>query len=159
MFKAKLFGPPSFFDNSREIFLPSRKAMALLCYLLIENRVSREKAAGLLWCEKDEETAHKNLRNTLYVLKKHIPEGIVLSDRQWIFIDPKNKLETDLDLLRNLDAASTDDCIALAQPFLDGLYVKDCPVFEDWLNQTRYIYEEQAALALKEKVKGLYSLG
>lgn len=159
MFKAKLFGPPSFFDNSREIFLPSRKAMALLCYLLIENRVSREKAAGLLWCEKDEETAHKNLRNTLYVLKKHIPEGIVLSDRQWIFIDPKNKLETDLDLLRNLDAASTDDCIALAQPFLDGLYVKDCPIFDEWLNQTRYIYEEQAALALKEKTKRLYSLG
>jgi len=31
----------------------------------VERRVSREKAAGLLWSERNEEAAHKNLRNAL----------------------------------------------------------------------------------------------
>ena len=55
-----------FFYRDREVLFPSRKALALFRYLLVERRVSREKAAGLLWSERNEEAAHKNLRNALY---------------------------------------------------------------------------------------------
>jgi len=76
MLVAKLFGPPCFFYRDREVLFPSRKVLALFCYLLVEGRVSREKAAGLLWSERNEEAAHKNLRNALYLLKKPFPMAL-----------------------------------------------------------------------------------
>ncbi len=159
MLVAKLFGPPCFFYRDREVLFPSRKVLALFCYLLVEGRVSREKAAGLLWSERNEEAAHKNLRNALYLLKKTLPDGLVLSDRQWISLTSGDKIETDLEKLDSIEAMSVEQCMDFVHPFLEGLYVKDCPVYEDWLQQTRYICEERAAGALKKKVEGLYEKG
>lgn len=159
MLVAKLFGPPTFFSRDEEVLFPSRKSLALFCYLLVERRVSREKAAGLLWSERNENAARKNLRNTLYLLKKTLPEAVVLFDKQWISLASSDKIETDLEKLDSIETMSVGQCMDFVHPFLEGLYVKDCPVYDDWLQQTRYIYEERAARALKRKVESLYEKG
>ena len=159
MLVVRLFGPPAFFYRDEEVLFPSRKTLALFCYLLVERKVSREKAAGLLWSERNEEAAHKNLRNTLYLLKKTLPEALVLSDRQWISLAVCDKIQTDLEKLDDIETMSVGQCMNFVHPFLEGLYLKDCPVYDDWLQQTRYIYEERAARALKKKVEGLYGKG
>lgn len=151
MFIGKLFGSPEFFYCDRAVVFSSRKALALLCYLLVEGKVTREKAAGLLWSEKEEATAQKNLRNTLYLLKKMTPEGCVLSDRQWIFLGARDAIRTDLEKLDEMETMSVEQCLGFIPPFLDGLYIKECPVFDEWLQQVRYFYEERAAVALKKR--------
>jgi len=154
MLVARLLGPPLFFYGDEEILFPSRKTLALFCYLLVERRVSREKAAGLLWSGRNEKAAQKNLRNTLYLLKKTLPDTLVLSDRQWIALTSRDKIETDLEKLDSIETMNVGQCMDYVHPFLEGLHVKECPVYDDWLQQTRYIFEERAARPGNEVYKG-----
>ena len=52
-------------DNEKVLF-PYNKVQALFCYLIINKECTREKLAGLLWPEEEENIAKKNLRNAIY---------------------------------------------------------------------------------------------
>ncbi len=148
MFIGKLVGSPDFLFD-RAVVFSSRKALAIL--LLVSGRkVTREKAAGLLWSEKEEATAQKNLRNTLYLLKKMTPEGCVLSDRQWIFLGARDAIRTDLEKLDEMETMSVEQCLGFIPPYLDGLYIKESPVFDEWLQQGG-IYTRSECGRMKKK--------
>ena len=61
-----------------EIAFPTRKAAALLAYLVVEGgrRHSREDLTSLLWPEADENRGRANLRQTLARLRRALPEPI-----------------------------------------------------------------------------------
>ena len=61
----KLLGSPSVFLDQEEVFFPFSKINALIYYLHINGAVNREEIAGILWENKDNQTAKKNLRNTI----------------------------------------------------------------------------------------------
>src|SRR5437667_111557 len=58
MLRLRLLGAPSVLDDAREIYLPSQKAQALLCYLAAEadRSFARSQIIALLWeesCERE----------------------------------------------------------------------------------------------------------
>lgn len=60
--------------NAERLVLPFKKAELLLFYLAIEGAVPREKIKTLLWGDKGDKEAAGNLRNTICLLKKNLPQ-------------------------------------------------------------------------------------
>ncbi len=75
-------GPPEVRLGEYPVTFPTRKTMALLIYLALEEGMQpREYLAALLWPESNPERSHANLRNTLSHLQSalHPPGSQTLS--------------------------------------------------------------------------------
>lgn len=97
--KLKLLGSPSVFLNQEEVFFPFAKINALLYYLHINGTVNREEIAGILWENKDNQTAKKNLRNTIYQANKLLGgEWIIAPNRTVLSLNPECAIESDIEI-------------------------------------------------------------
>ena len=123
LLRLKLLGSPSVFLNQEEVFFPFAKINALLYYLHINGAVNREEIAGILWENKDNQTAKKNLRNTIYQANKLLGgEWIVAPNRTVLSLNPECAIESDVELFMNHPA----EHLSLYQgDFLKGFYLKD----------------------------------
>ena len=74
--KIFLLQSPKIIHDSSPCRLPYQKAEALLYYLAIEKRATREQAASLLWDQCDEAAARKNLRHAIFTVKKALGEAV-----------------------------------------------------------------------------------
>ena len=74
MLELALFGRFEVRLGGALVSLPSRPAQSLLAYLALNAGVPhrREKLAGLLWPEADEDNARSNLRHALWRIRKVI---------------------------------------------------------------------------------------
>jgi len=136
--------------GSRSITLQSRKEIALMAYLAVENATahSRHELSGLFFPDKPEQVAQSNLRVVLSRLRNRLGPyaQYLLANRlevQFQF-DPK-VCWLDTDALSNCIAqvAHTsgnhrlillEQAAALARgDFLQGLVLKDCESFDQWL--------------------------
>ncbi len=71
-----LLGTPQVRHCERTLTFPTRKALALLMYLVTKESLhSREKLTALLWPESDEEHGRMTLRRTLALLRQTLDEG------------------------------------------------------------------------------------
>ena len=70
-----LFGPPRVELDGEPIHVPRRKALALLAYLALGERYSRDALAALLWPEHDHIAARAGLRRTLSALNGALGRG------------------------------------------------------------------------------------
>ena len=99
----------------------------------------RDVILGLFWPELDAAHARTALRNTLYVIRQSLGEG-VLRNRgdEEISVDP-DLLTTDVvDLRAALAGGRIDQALSLYRgPLLQGLFVSDAPGFEHWLDGER----------------------
>ncbi len=143
-----LLGTPIITYQSTPIEVDTRKAVALLSYLAIENTtISRDTLTTLLWPDYDEEHGRASLRRTLSVA--HSALG-----RKWLCIDPRQisliqapGLFVDVLQFRNLiDAAhipNGEDSFRNVQPLMDainlyrgrflaGFSLKDSAEFDNW---------------------------
>jgi DNA-binding SARP family transcriptional activator len=66
MLEVTLFGRVVYRVHGVPVLLPTRKAVALIAYLLLEGETSRTRLARLFWAHLDEEDARRNLRQELY---------------------------------------------------------------------------------------------
>src|SRR5919199_2118444 len=75
MLRLRLLGAPSVLDDAREIYLPSQKAQALLCYLAAEPERSfaRGQIIALLWEESSEREGRNSLSTVLSRLRQSLP--------------------------------------------------------------------------------------
>ncbi|GCF07280.1 AAA family ATPase [Dictyobacter arantiisoli] len=159
-----LLGPPEV-TNAGEImhFSSSRKALALLIYLVVEGQVqSRQRLAELLWPESDAIHARAALRITLLELRKilevmeHPP---LLIDRNTLSINVQAEVTSDLQAvqtslhilktLANNPLAATEELrIQLLThlhtavkhyrgSFLDNFSLRDSAAFDDWVRYQR----------------------
>ena len=71
-----LLGNPSILLDQKEIFFSFSKINALLYYMVINGNVNRDQIAGILWEDKDNQTAKKNLRNTIYGSVAKFPKRV-----------------------------------------------------------------------------------
>lgn len=75
-----------------------KKAQALLFYLLVRKKASREELTGLLWADEDEELSRRHLRDDLYHLKKAAPIELIVPDgRSSVQLNPVVDLSIDVD--------------------------------------------------------------
>ena len=84
--KAVLLQTPSILLDSQPVSLPVKRAEALLYYMLVRKSASRQELISLLWEDCDEATGLKNLRNTLYSLRKALGGDLLLSPRKSLLV-------------------------------------------------------------------------
>jgi predicted ATPase/DNA-binding SARP family transcriptional activator len=169
-------------DRQGELLFTNRKVMGLLAFLALEagQAHSRETLMGLLWPEMSEADARNNLRVTLARLRKQL-EGVTA-------VSPLTTSRTDVRFQLNdavtLDAANFQTLLAQTEnhthadrstcpgcrqrlaaaalyqgPLLHGLYLDDCPAFDEWLFVQRERFHLQALEVLDELAQGLAADG
>ena len=137
-------GIPRFERDDRPLELTSAKAVALLAYLAVTRAPqSRERLLGLLWADSSEDAARKNLRNTLWTIRKSLADDVLHADGDrlaipaTVWVDVR-ELETIVDFGFAISDSPLQSAIALyAGPFLDGFTLTDAPEFEIWLTAER----------------------
>ena len=131
--KAVLFQTPSVLLDSQPVSLPVKRAEALLYYMLVRKSASRQELISLLWEDCDEATGLKNLRNTLYSLRKALGGDLLLSPRKSLLV-VNEAWEIDCDY----DRLVRDRIIPENRgEFLQGFSLKRAFAFEEWIRSVR----------------------
>ncbi|MDY4647312.1 MAG: BTAD domain-containing putative transcriptional regulator [Aerococcus suis] len=147
----QLLGNPIIYLDDEMIHFPFAKINALVYYLLINQTVSREEMASLLWPDKTETSAKKNLRNTIYQANKTLGDDYIVSlANQILAWNDALPIELDVDHLLNDDPFNPD---IYQDEFLHQFYIKGCERYDNWLNQMRRFYAHEFTKKLYAKVQ------
>lgn len=148
MLVVNLLGPPEALIEGRPIQVDTRKAIALLAYLVIEKTATRDTLAAMLWAESSQERARATLRRTLSALRAATGNELIVADRNVVSL--AGGVSSDVDTIRSeLEATGghghgADEVCSRCIPhlrratdlyrgeFLQGFSVKSSPEFEDW---------------------------
>jgi len=128
-------------SNGDPVDLASRKAMALLAYLVVESgrAHSRELLASLLWAETGEERARHNLRQALSKIRQSCGD-VIASRGDSVQIDAQACSADVIEFERLANSDHADDlekCLNLIRgELLEGMTVR-APDFEEWLLMAR----------------------
>jgi DNA-binding SARP family transcriptional activator len=135
----------------------SHKAIALLGYLVVQNRaVTRPFLANLLWQKKSEARGRGNLSRVLHNLSSLLPDCLI-ADRDTIQFRCSDAYWLDT---RAFEAfAARGDAFALAaaadlyrDEFMAGIFLDDCPEFETWLVTERERWRQHVSQVLQTLV-------
>lgn len=136
----QLLGPPRITVGAAPLKVDTRKAVAVLAYLVAtEQPQAREHLAALLWPEADDAAARGALRRTLSTLKSALGSRHLVIERGSVRIERRD-IEADVWKLRmaadeRLDGP-TDAAVveaALRGEFMAGFGLRDAPEFDDWV--------------------------
>ena len=133
----------------------SRKALALLGYLAVQNRpVSREHLVDLFWEDMPEARGRANLSWVLNKIAALLP-GCLEADPHAVQFRRSTAYWLDVDAFDELaavgDAASLTAAVELFRgEFLEGLCLDGCAEFEIWLVGERERWRQRVAQALGE---------
>ena len=136
----KLFGPPKVVFQQKDIRFSFSKMEALFYYLAVSGEVNRDEIAGILWGDKENQVARKNLRNPVYQANKIFEGDVIVSpSRSSLALNPELSFSLDVQLferdpIRNLHLYQGD--------FLEGFYVKDDEDFDQWAFRKRSAYKQ-----------------
>ncbi|MEP6731733.1 MAG: FlgO family outer membrane protein [bacterium] len=117
-----------------------RSRLALLALLAAAgpSGVAREKLLASLWPESDDERARHALKQAVYALRRDLGNENAIAGTATLTLDQAIVAS---DLREFEDAlARGDDATAVAiyaGPFLDGVFVKGAPEFEQWASAER----------------------
>src|SRR5437868_8041550 len=169
----RLLGTPEVSHAEQPLTFQTRKVLALLAYLAVEQGVhSRDKITALLWPESDEERGKASLRRALAYLRESLhepshersghvplPSTHVLVEHHTLSFNlasdceiDTQTLQTAFTLVRRRSSGDLRTHLAHLQMaascyrgnFLDGLSLSDTPDFEDWLLLQRESWRRQA---------------
>lgn len=125
-----LLGTPRIQVDGKDIFFTYGKVQALIYYMVVKGVALRDEISGLLWPEKSEVNARKNLRNAIYEAKKLLGADVFVSPRnavlQW---NPTAQIYVDVHQFQRNPKQYID---IYKGEFLQGFYVKDAVAYEDW---------------------------
>ena len=125
-----LLGTPRIQVDGKDIFFTYGKVQALIYYMVVKGVALRDEISGLLWPEKSEINARKNLRNAIYEAKKLLGADVFVSPRnavlQW---NPTAHIYVDVHQFQRNPKQYID---IYKGEFLQGFYVKDAEAYEDW---------------------------
>lgn len=148
--QVKLLQAPMVLKDGKQVIFPFKKAEALFYYLVVKKQASRDELVDLLWGESDEETAKKNLRHALYMVRKAFNEGIIISpQKSTVLLNPEIIIETDLQEFLEVSENSVE---AYGGEFLKGFLVKDGDKYEEWMSQCRDYYRDIYTSKLYERL-------
>lgn len=131
----------------------SRKVRALLVYLIgqRDRRQSREHLASLLWSDRDDEAARRNLRQAVYnlnqvfqVVSSGDDDRMVLADSNHVYLSPEFDAWIDVAAFESALSLGTGGAIRdpgqLAEAvsvyrgeFLEGFGTSKAEEFDDWM--------------------------
>jgi DNA-binding SARP family transcriptional activator/tetratricopeptide (TPR) repeat protein len=156
-YQAKFLGTPAFYSDGKEMSFPFLKARILALLLVEEGTMHRDRASSLLWGDKTTDAGRRNLSNALSAIRNLAP--VFISRGRSIGLDPKVKIEKDLDLLKKVDQLPWEDLECLCRPYLDLPELDDWPVFNEWLRDRRSRYRKMLAEGIKKRADLMRSKG
>lgn len=123
-------GQPQITCGDQPIRLPA-KAVGLLALLAgAPEAQPRERLLEMLWPDRDSAVGRKNLRNTLWLLRRKLGNDILLASEDHLALD--GAVWVDL-----ADFAQDGQLALYRGAFLDGIVTDDAPEFEHWLASQR----------------------
>jgi predicted ATPase/DNA-binding SARP family transcriptional activator/Tfp pilus assembly protein PilF len=135
--------------NEKPLALKLRPVQLLLAYLLLHKgiKLRREQLAGILWPDYTDASARKNLRNTIYRLRRLIGDNYLVADRSTVAFNTDEAYWLDVAWLE--ETASSDEIADLIQAA--GLYRGELlpGYYEDWI-----LWERERLQALFERLMG-----
>lgn len=147
--EVNLFGKPIVYFNRVPIVFPFKQAEALFYYLAIEGQSTKSKLADYIWGDKyTEERINSNMRNALYVLRK-------IFGKEFLTTISKNIVKMN----KNIDVHV--DCIEFIKDntpnkykgdFLDGFYLKNNEMFNEWIDLNRQSFKNTYLKRLKDNI-------
>lgn len=133
MIKVNMLKTPGVEIDGRAVVFPFKRVDALLYYMLVRRSATRQELISLLWESYDEGLGLKNLRNTLYALKRVLGGDFLVSPQKaMIVVNPEWEIECDYDKF-----VSEGDFEAYKGEFLQGFFVKNAFAYEEWLERMR----------------------
>lgn len=151
----RTLGPPLLLQNGTVIHLETRKALALLVYVCLEQKpLRRDKLAALFWPETPEKRAKARLRRALWAIRTQIPAALLV-DRQTISYDAEGPLAVDAHQFRQLlTKPYFHDRLQKAvdlytDAFMAGFSLPDTVEFDRWQDLQRQTWQSQVAEALQ----------
>ena len=142
MVTLKLLGRLSLADSNGPVTgqITQRRRLAFLAILGASPRatVTRDRLVALLWPELDAEGARHRLSDSLYVARRALGDGAIVTEGDDLRLD---EAHVDVDVRafeRALDAGETE--LAIAQyggPLLDGFHLGGEGEFDRWMEQER----------------------
>lgn len=157
--KLKLLGNIQIFFNDTNITpLLSGKSIALLAYLSFYREIKhkRNKIVYFLWGNSEDKSAKYNLRYNLWSINKIIKdqslEKLIDSEGKELYINSKIDIELDTDNLLKIEKDlnsgeyKIEDIILEKEKyrelFLEGIYIKECFEFNDWVYNKREEFQK-----------------
>jgi DNA-binding SARP family transcriptional activator len=158
----KLLGAPEVSYGEQPVKLPTRKALALLIYLVVEQGFhSREKLVALFWPESPASLGFAALRNTLARLRAALrpAEPLLLDHDGLLAFDFATRATLDLQLVEAAVQASLADqpdiaalqaaTSAYRADFLEAFSLADAPAFDDWASVQRERWHHQIGVVFE----------
>ena len=131
--KVSLIGTPKVKIDGTEISFPYKRAEGLFYYLCVKDSVTRDELINVFWADSSEETARKNLRDSLYHIKKVIGYDVINSSGN-------RKISLMTEFFEPIDFLAIDDNNIIekyTEDFLGYFYIKNCLEFENWVDEIR----------------------
>lgn len=148
--KFKLFGNPQIYLDDEPVFFSFSKINALLYYLAVNPVISRDEIAGLLWPNKSEQSARKNLRNTIYQANKALDaEYIVSPNKSILQLNETLLVQSDVSRFMEDPENNLDE---YQEEFLKGFFLKDSENFDLWATKMSNFYEQKFMQYCYQKV-------
>lgn len=168
-----LLGNPELRQAGHSLNFDTRKALALLAYLVVSaSSQSRNTLAALLWGELDQTNARASLRRTLSTLNKGL-EGTGLEiERETIGLAAENGLlwsdvteftrslktgKSNLaknEVLTPVVVSNLEQTVSLWRgEFMQGFSLRDAPEFEEWQCQVAESLRQDMVWALEKLVQ------
>lgn len=154
--KVSVLGRPSIIKDNERITFPYRQAEAILYYLL-ENRVAdKEVLADIIWEDKyTAEKIHSNLRNAFYIIRKTMGKDFLIKEGSCgIGINPSYSVFLDSEQFLKDNSALSD----YQGDFLEGFYLKNNNLFNDWVVSTRQMYKSMYLKKLQHSIISQFEL-
>jgi DNA-binding SARP family transcriptional activator len=130
----------------------NRRPLALLAMLAINGGrgLSRDTIVALLWPESDAEHARNSLSQAISLLRRELGADDLLTGTVELRVNT-DVLECDVIAFeRHIAADDLESAIRLyTGPFLDGVFLKNTPEFERWVDQERSRLQHAQADALE----------
>jgi DNA-binding SARP family transcriptional activator len=151
MLHLRWLGSPRVRRDDVELGFDTRKAVALLAYVSVDDRpAARDVLCELLWSGLDRSRARAALRRTLSVAASAVPEIVVAGDA--IGLDAARVRCDVLDFRALVASDAPADWERAAQhavgDFLDGFALRDAPLFEQWHADVAATLRDDLALVL-----------
>ena len=132
----QLLGTPIVMKDGRDVFFSYNKVNALLYYLAVRGRATRDELGGILWPDKDEAAAKKNLRNAMYEMKKILGQDIFApGGKAFVMLNDEADVHVDVRAFLANPLAQVD---LYRGDFLSGFYIKGADVYEEWCMKERH---------------------
>ncbi len=168
-----LLGSPRLERDGKPVQVDTRKAIALLAYLVITGKQhSRDTMAALLWPDYSQSNARAALRRTLSALHRSSGVPLVEASREVLELSPRADLWVDVnDFYRSLRECDTHrhphgqvcpDCLPnlersvqlYSDHFMSGFTLRDSIEFDDWQFMQSESLRRELAGALERLVVG-----